>query len=793
MMEGTGRMATRMAGLVILLSLCLPAMVHAFSGTVLDIRMQGLYRVEQASVEKVLYSRVGAEYGPATIQKDIKAIYKLGKFQDVQVDVAYTDKGVILTYILKEQPSIRKVALEGNDEVDEDDIMEVVDVKPYSVLSHARIYQNIDKIRNVYIDKGFYLAEIESDILPAKDNQVDVTFKIKERAKVVVKKVILQGNEKISDKELEKIMLTKPGDFLSFLTNSGKFREEAVERDRAMIEKHYGDHGYVNARIGTPQVYISPDRTWIYVTFPIVEGEQFRMGDVDFFGDLLFPKEQLKEAFTLKKGQIFNRSRFIQDFERITAMYKDLGYAYANVSPLTRQDKERRILNFDMQIQKGGKVWIERIHVVGNDKTRDKVVRREMRIAEGDLYSSTDVRRSKAKVYQLGYFETVEINEEMGSRDDRIVLTVEVKERRTGTFQLGFGFSSIDSFVFQSQINQNNLFGRGQSLSLMAQVSSRQTQFSLSFFEPYLADTRLQFGFKLFSQSLTYPRQGEFGSYSRKNYGLDLTFGYPFWENITLYLTYSIQNTDINVANMVHIHLFKSGFTSSFTATAQYDTRNNRLFPTKGMLHRLSAEFADAWTGSEIEFMKFTMHSQYFFPIFWKLVFKINTEVGYVTTLEEPFADLRGKKDFPGVPIAERYLLGGIFTIRGFEYGSISPSIEVIPQDDPVGYPVKYLIGGNKELIANFELEFPIIEQAGLKWVFFYDAGNTWSEEEQFFYLGQSDQNEYNLPMGLYMSYGFGFRWYSPIGPLRFEWGLPITRRPQDGQIGFEFSIGNQF
>ncbi len=784
-----------------LLFLCLCGSLLAETTKVKEIRVQGLVRVEKESIRRAVVSRPGQPYSIKKIQEDIRSIYELGFFTDVQVDVHPTPEGPIITYMVEERPSVLAVKLSGNDEVDEDDINEVIDIKPFSVLSYDKIYRNIEKIRNVYIEKGFFLADVEHEVTPAENNQVVITFIIKERAKVEVKKIILMGNEKIPEKELLAQMLTKPGDILSFLTNSGQYRQEMVERDAYMIEKYYADHGYINVNVATPIVTLSADRTWIYVTIKITEGEQHFMGELDFGGDRIFPKERLRKLVTLEKGDVFNRSRFLSDMERVAAIHKNLGFAYTNVTPITKAHDDTKQIDVTMNVKIGSKVWIERIDIVGNTKTRDKVIRREMRIAEGDQYSITGINRSKRKIYQLGYFETVEITESPGSSDERIVLTVEIKEKRTGTLQLGVGFSSLDSFVFQAQIAQNNLFGRGQSLQLSAQISASNRQFMLRFTEPYFLDSRVNFSFSIFNQSYTYPNQGEFGSYSRSSSGGDLTLGYPILDDVSLFLMYTIKDVNLNVDDQVHLHLFKSGLTSSLTFIAQYDTRDNRLFPSDGMLHQLSVEYADSYTGSEIEFLKFTGIAKFFFPLykyidmwdFFKPVFKINAEIGYVMSLEEPNGDDRGNQDFPGVPIAERYLLGGIYTIRGYEFGSISPTIDVIAQDDPAGYPVKYLIGGNKEFFVNFELEFPLIEAAGIRWVFFFDMGNTWAEDQQFFYLGQSDQDPYNMPLGLYMSYGFGIRWYSPIGPLRFEWGLPVKKRPEDDTITFEFSIGNQF
>jgi len=783
--------------LIVAILFFLPALLWAETEdeeqTIAALKIEGLKRVEEASVRAVISSQPGRVYNPKSLGDDIRSVFKMGYFTDVRVERKSTPQGPVLIFQVEEKPSVKEVRIEGNDDVSKDDINAVIDIKPFSVLSYDKIYRNMEKIQNVYVDQGFFLAEVDYALVTETNNQVSIVFKINEHAKVEVKKIIILGNDKIADKDLREIMMTKPGDLLSFLTKAGQYRRELVERDAWFIGNYYADRGYLHAKVATPQVAISPDKKYIYVTFSITEGEQYKMGDLAFSGDLLFPKERLEKAVTLKKGQIFNRSQFLADMERVSDLYKDLGYAFANVVPMSTEHDQEKTVDINMQIQKGQKVWIEQINVVGNTKTRDKVIRREMRIAEGDLYSSTGIARSKRRIYQLGYFETVEITENPGSGEDKIVLNVELKERRTGTFQIGFGFSSIDSFMFQAQVNQPNLLGRGQNLGVQAQLSSTRTVISLSFFEPYLLDSKVNFGFKVYNQSITYPRQGDFGNYSRKQTGFDLTLGYPILDDFSLFLTYSLKKVDLDVDKMVHLHLFKSGLTSSLQFAAQYDTRDNRLFPTDGMLHVFTLEYADKYTGSDIKFLELGFTSQYFIPVYWKLVFKINLQLGYILSLEKPNANIRGRKDFPGVPVAERFLLGGIQSIRGYEYGSISPTIDVISQDDPAGTPVKYRVGGNKQFLSNFELEFPLIEAAGLRWVFFFDAGNTWSEQQQFFYLGQSNQDPYNLPLGLYMSYGFGFRWYSPIGPLRFEWGLPITKRPQDKDIAFEFSIGNQF
>ncbi len=765
----------------------------AESRTVTEVRFEGLSRVEEGAVKRVLRTRVGRLFTEKKVRNDIDSLHGLGYFSGIEVYKDVTEDGVAVIYKFQERPSVKKVELEGQDELDEDDINEAIDIKPYSILSYDKIFRNMDKIRNLYLDKGYFLADVEYRLRKEKNNQVTIIFKMYERAKVRVKKIEFIGNRKISDEELQEQMIIKTGNFLSFITSAGQFRQEMLERDAYMIGKYYADNGYINAKVKDSSVYVSPDRSYLVVTFTIEEGEKHFLGNVDFAGEVIFPQTKLRRLVGLKKGAIFNRSAFQQSMERLAESYKDLGYAYANVVPRTKVNEETRVVDVVFMMERGERVFIERINILGNTKTRDKVIRREMRIHEGDLYSGSGIRLSKRNITRLGYFETVEITEDPGKAPNQIVLNVEVKEKRTGTFQLGFGFSSVDSFVFQSQISQDNLFGRGQNLTLTAQIAETNKRFQLQFMEPYFLDSKFNLGFSVFSTQYQSTRQEDFGYYTQTVSGFSLTSGYPFTDDFTLFLSYGLDFTDLNINDPVHLHLFKDGLTSSITATLQYDTRNNRLFPTNGWLHQFSTEYADDWTGSDLEFTKFRLMHKFFYPLFWKVVFKAKVEWGYVVSLEEPKANSYGQKDYPGVPISERYLLGGIFTIRGYDYGTISPEIEAVPQSDPTNYPLKYNIGGNKQFVSNWELEFPVIEKAQISWVFFFDAGNTWSEHQQWFYLGQQHEDDNHLPLGLFMSYGFGFRWYSPIGPLRFEWGIPLTKRPEDEDIGFEFMIGNAF
>lgn len=768
------------------------------------VAFQGLVRIEPAALEQVLPIRIGDPVTRTTARRCIEALWASGKIDHVSVFSQRTaDDEITLVFRVRERPAIREIEYKGYDDVTIDDIKAVVDVKINELLDPAKLTRNAEKIRQVYLGKGFNLAEVRWRLkrIP-RANEVVLVFDITEGYKVKVRRVDVVGNRRIAESEIRGAMMTKEGDLLSFINQSGTFREEMLQRDRFAIQQLYNDRGFVDAKVAEPTALLSPDRRDVSVTFRIEEGESYTLGTLVFSGDLLVDDKgvlllkpaDMRAVFRTKPGEPFHRTHFVEDLQKLTDIYMDRGYAFANITPNIQKDDANRVLHIFLDIEKGDEVYVERIDVAGNTKTRDKVVRREMQIAEGDLYSTTLVKASEVRVKQLGFFAEVNITTERGSRSDRVVLRVTVKERSTGSFQLGFGFSSVEQFIFQAQIAQENLLGRGQSLSFQALISAQRRQFSLRFVEPYLLDTRTTAVLNLFNQELIFPAQGPFGGFRRGSTGGELRMGYPVYRNdLFVFAGYSFQDLRISAPSLLHAHLFKSGRTSSLIAQIRYDTRDNRLFPTRGVVQNLQTEIAPDWLGSEIEVWKLNYQAQFFYPLFWKVIFRMNIDTAWVFSLEQPNADRVGRKDFPGVPIAERFLLGGIFSIRGYAFGSISPAIRVINPDDPLRFPSRYRHGGTKRIVVNIETEFPILEAAQVRGVFFYDMGNTFAEDEQWFYIGQRNRNVYNLPLGLYMSAGFGFRWYSPVGPLRFEFGFPITRRPEDDRMKFEFSIGQPF
>lgn len=776
---------------------------------IVDVTVEGLRRVDTEAVLAIVKSKAGMPLDSEAVTSDMRAIWKQGFFRDVRAETEPAPGGVRLVFVVVERPSIANVIYKGLDDVSEDDLKNVVDVKQFGILNVDQLKRNVEKIKDTYVEKGYYLAQVRYQVeaIPESEGtEVNVIFDVQENAKVIVKHIAFVGNKKIPDFQIKAVLQTREGNELSFISQSGTYKREFFETDMFRIQSLYYDNGFVSVKVGEPTATISPDRRYIYLSVPIDEGEQYYIGDISFSGDVelmgedgksLVDEEALQKRLTISGGEMFNRTKLFADLQAVTDAYKDQGYAYTNVNPQTRIDPMTRIVHLDLQVQRGDLVYFERIDIVGNTKTRDKVIRREMRIFEGEKYSQTGINRSKARIYQLGYFETVEITTNRGSRPDTMNVQVEIKEKSTGTFQVGAGFSSVESFIATMQISQNNFLGSGTLLSLSAQLSfgtyARQLA-TFDFIEPYFLDTRWQLGLKAYITRRFYQ------DFSRGAVGFSPTFGYPLTPDIRLNFGYTLERITIDeVASVRQIdyeYLNNNGVNSALSASIAYDTRNNRLFPSSGHYHILSTEVSNKAFGSNenLEYQRYTLNLQRYVPLGYNFVLRFRGQFGYITG--------NGRQ---GVQISERFFPGGIYSVRGFNPRSLGPRVNVGYKGEPFGETAEFVRGGNKEAIFNLELEFPLIQAAGIRGVVFTDAGNAFDDNEGFFYIDTprdlqpnaylfNSTNPIKPPLGLYYSFGFGLRWQSPIGPLRFEWGIPITKvRPGDRSLVFEFTIGNFF
>ena len=771
------------------------------------IQFRGNRKVEDEAIRVNLKSLPGGTIDPTKLRDDIRALWKMKLFSDVVVEASLgPGGGAILTFAVKEKPSVRKVLVEGAKELSLDKINEVVDLDRDEVLDIGKVKQNRDKIGDLYIDSGYYLATVDYEVRPVNEAEVDVWFTVEERSKVEIRGVEFIGNHAITDDELRNSIATRKGGALSFLSSGGTFNEKDFERDLLIINALYWDRGYAAVKLGTPQLELSRDKRYMYVSIPIDEGPVFTIGDIQFKGALIGDEAAHRAKIRSAPGERFSRALIAGDRERLSDYYMDQGYAYANINPMTVPDMEHRRISLVYEIESGKKAYFERITIRGNSKTRDKVIRREMKISEGELYSATNLEASKRRITALGFFDDVQVSTKRGSSDELVEVEIQVAERPTGTFQIGAGFSSVENFIAQAQISQNNLFGRGQQLALQAQLSGLRQLFLLRFVEPYLLDTNWTFAIELYNQLRA------FGTFARKSAGFSLTAGYPISYEQRAYLTYKLEDVGITTGSSgfssigaisepidseAVANLFRGGITSSVRASWQWDSRNNRLFATAGWYHNIFAEYAGAATGSENIFFRWGGNTRYYRKLWGPFLFRANAELG-VTTSTDPL----------GVPIAERYLIGGIYDVRGFRPRSLGPLL--LTGRDPDDRLSALPLGGNMQVIWNSEIEFPLLKRLQISGVVFFDMGNAYNLEARYC-AGLSSVSTAmspkfdpcfrfpdSLTTGLRKSVGFGFRWQSPIGPLRFEWGIPLDRQTRpDGAtedpLVFEFTIGNPF
>lgn len=763
------------------------------SDRITEIRVEGNRRVEAAAIARSLKQKVGDLFDPSRTADDLRALWALKYFNDVQLLVQRGSLGIAYVIRVSEKPAVRSVQLSGNDELSKDDFKDVIDIKAYTILDVAAIKRNEKKIQEKYVEKGFFLAEVTHTLKPIGEegNEVDLVFVMNEHAKVMVKEIIFLGASKVDVGEVKAVMATQEGGYLSFLTSQGTYREEMFQRDLQIIQMAYFDRGFINIRVDKPIVTLSPDKKYISITIRVEEGESYKVGKLDFSGDLLVSKDVLKRLMTSREKETFNRSLLAKDIQAITDVYYDSGHAYANITPVTAVNAEEKTIDLTFDVQKGPKVYIERIDIVGNTKTRDKVIRRQLRVYEGELFNGTGMRRSKEKVTALGFFETVEVTHKPGSDGEHVVVQVEVKEKSTGTFQVGLGFSNVESFIFTAQIAQQNFLGWGQSVSASAQLSGLRSFFQLSYFDPYFLDTNFIFSVDAYRTQLDY-----FG-FVRDAFGGTASLGYyVIADEMSVNLGYTYENVNVQTGSQATgtplAGQYRSGTTSAVRASWTWDKRNNRLFASSGWLSFASVETAPSFLNTadpskQYNFNRYTAYQRVYFPLPLGAVFKMNLQVGYVQEHYPGDADRQ-------LPISELYFLGGINTIRGYPLRQVAPSQLVGNAVTPDSSVQNLRVGGNKQIIFNAELEVPLLEKVGIRGVIFFDAGNAFGRNANFFEIPKGDALEsMKLPLGLLYSVGFGIRWFSPIGPLRFEWGIPLTRRPGDQPIQFEFTIGNSF
>ncbi len=747
-----------------------------------NIEVVGNRKIEKDAILTKIVTKVGESYSAEHIRQDVISLFNLGFFNDIAVERAIVGRDVALTYKVLEKPSIVEIVYEGNSEVKSEDIADASGIKAYQLLNMAKVKEAVEKIQKLYEDKGFFLAKVDAEVQDVtKEETVRLIFKVRENDKVKVKKITFLGNKHLGDSALKGRMLTQEGGFFSGLSGSGQYKQEMFERDVQILRFLYWNQGYVQAKVDRPQVTVTPDKKNIYITIRIEEGEQYSVGDVDFAGDLLFPKSELREAIKIDENGVFAYDILQTDISNLTAKYGDLGYAYANVIPRTRfNDRDRRV-DLVFEFDKGSKVYFGKINMVGNTKTRDKVIRRELKIHEGELYNETRRRQSMENIRRLGFFEEVNFKTSVDTERTEVMnIDISVKERNTGQIQLGAGYGTSQGFTLQGSVSQSNFLGKGQNLGASLNLSDTNSYYSLSFTEPYFRDTQWSLGADIYQSANTARID-----YDEKHTGGAIRLGHPIAEYTRGFLKYKYDDTKLsekrdsknNVVTDTDLFPLEtaSGVTSSLTGILEYDTRDDRQMPTKGIFS--SASFEYAGLGGDLKYTRGNGNFRFYKNLFWDVVWRNNIQYSRIDPLD-------GKE----VPFSELDLLGGPYSLRGYRSYRVgkmkfSQKIydELLPTEgeERARKDAMRFYGGVQQMMYQTELQFPLVKEAGIMGAGFFDIGaaDDILTEDKFF-----------------ADVGFGIRWYSPIGVLRFEWGFPLNRDAEyhDATV-FEFSIGPAF
>jgi outer membrane protein insertion porin family len=759
------------------------------------IVISGNKYIEQDAIMLSIATKPGDVFSPEQLQDDLKRIYQMGYFEDVKVSSADTPEGKDITFQVVERPTIKEIQIVGNKNVKLEDLQKVMETKVRTVLDLNKVSGDVARIRKAYTDKGFYNVSVFYKLKPISDNDTSVVFQIAEGKTSKVKSVTFTGNKSIPAKQLKKVMATREKNITSFFTTAGMFKEEDLEKDVDRVTAYYYGHGFLQAKVDPPTVDFK--EKGIYINFNVFEGNQFTIGSVDITGDLIRDKAFYRSKIKSTPGKVFDSNLLNEDLLAIKGVYSEEGYAFADVSPLTDIQPAEKKVNLTYSVDKGEKTYLEKIKITGNSRTRDNVIRRELRLSEGSIYNSKELDRSKQEVNNLGFFEEVKINTEAGSATNKVNLNVEVKERPTGQFSVGAGYSSADSIMGMFQVSQNNFRGKGQQLSLMANLGGRSSRYEFSFTEPWWRGTRTSVGFDLYNTSQWYE------DFDRAAQGLNLRMGKPVqgYDYTRLNLSYRLEQVDIqdvdNDASIAIQDQEGTSITGAVTATLVRDSRDDRFNTRSGSYSSFTTELAGI--GGSNQFMGLILSSAKYFPLRWNTSFMIRGTIGYLFGY--------GGED---VPISDKFFLGGIDSMRGFEDRTLAPQQKRkdnnnriyfkngIPYynpdydeddddwddddyyyDDDDDYDA---VGGCKEIYFNFDFSFPVMKAAGIMGVVFADVGNVYRQSE-----GYLSDLRYDA--------GIGVRWFSPFGPLRVYWGInPSPRSKYDeNSSNFAFSMGNVF
>jgi outer membrane protein insertion porin family len=717
------------------------------------IEIRGLMRIEEDAVRERIGQAVGEALSAETVSLDIKRIYAMGYFDDIRVEVETFEGGIKLVYVIKEKPSVRRVDLQGNQEVEDEKLTEQLTVSPGSIADTVLIQGNADIIRTIYQDEGYALAVVVPIVRELDERNVLVTYQIIEGPKVKVETIAIEGNEAFSDKKIKKHMETSERRWWKlsqFMTQKGFYDKKVISQDMERIKALYHNDGFIKAEVLEPKVEISEDRESMSISVRVLEGDRFTVSSVGFAGNTVFLQDELNMVVDTESGAVISRATLGKDVSTLTGMYTEKGYALANVYPDIQPDEERDEAAVVFRVDEDHVYHVRRINISGNQSTMDKVIRREMVLNEGDVFNSKFLKRSHQKLTNLNFFEEVKFNPAPNVKEKTLDVDVEVAERSTGLLNVGGGYSTTDKILGMVDVTQANLGGRGQYLKFKSEFSSRSLTFEVSFREPWFLDRPVSLDVG------AYRTERDYSSYSKKATGGSLGVGRKFWDYWQVRGAYRYEwaevfDIDENATSVIRDQEGTSD-TSSITPSIVRDSRDNFLDPHTGSRNSVSTTIAGL--GGENKFWTIDLDSSWFFPVTERTTFGVRGRYGFAT-------GIAGEE----LPLWERYYAGGISTIRGVR--------DVGPRDDNGEY-----IGGEQRLLFNVDYVFPLVPSAGLKGGIFFDAGTAWDG---------------SWPFVMRETAGAGIRWVSPIGPIKVDWAYVLDRKSGEDEYKWEFAMGTFF
>ena len=719
-----------------------------------DFSLQGNRRVQEAVILGRTTTRAGMAFSPTRLADDIKNVFALGFFDDVQVKVEDFEGGVKITLLVVERPFIRDVQFSGNKKLDANQLQEKIDLKLGSVYNPVEVNRAGDRIKEAYEEEGYFEVAVTPDADRLPDGDVSVVFKVTEGRRITIEEIVITGNKGLTAKQIKEVLLTQERQYFVL---RGTLQRQKLDEDLDRIVQIYNDYGYIQARVESHSVDIDRGRARVVIRIAVVEGAQFRVGGVDVTGNAVLPIEEIRRRIPLAPNDVFSRSKLRDSVKNIQDLYGVIGRASVDVNPVTTQDNVNLRINLTYEINEGPEVYVERINISGNTRSEDRILRREIPMHEGDLFTTAKLVRARQKLVNLGYFEAVRATTSPGTSKEKIVVNIEVTEKPTGLFSIGGGYSSQDGILGSVDLSQRNFLGKGWEVFLRIRAGGTTQQGTIGFTEPWLFDRPLAAGFDLFNNRRV------FDDYTVNSLGGDIRFSHPIGEYSRWTAFYRLtEDTVSDVADNASTSLQEekgSRVTSLIGATLSRDTRDNAFEPTRGGTASIAADFAGL--GGDSKFVRAIGAVSYFVPLWWNHVLASRATIGYQIGWSTE-----------SVPLFERFFLGGPNSIRSFKAQQVSPV-------DSSGTR----IGGNAEVLGNVEYIVPLFW--GIRAALFYDVGNVYGPDV----AGGTPFDITDVRHAV----GFGLRWASPFGPLRVDYGFKVDRKKNESIGEFQFSVGSPF